>query len=350
MRQFGKIWSLLFLPLTALYSLVSWIRFNGYRSGVFRSEKLPVPVWSVGNLTAGGSGKTPVTAWLARLLTENGLKVGIISRGYGRKTKGTVWVCREGMLMATAETGGDEPVELASLVPGVSVVVSEKRVEAGRELLERVSVDLILVDDGFQHRRLSRDLDILVQDLPSFLSNRLQLPSGRFRQNWKHLAAADVVIWTKGSSVQVTEAEKIADPFLPEKSFHAVVNPGPAVNPVSGERIGATQIPVFAFCGIAFPDKFFDSVRESGLTLAGTKAFPDHYTFTKENLADLAQQAETAGAVLLTTLKDYHRLTATPEGKSWAASCQVHVLPLTLAFPGKSARAGDFFLQLAAKS
>ncbi|MCK6602201.1 MAG: tetraacyldisaccharide 4'-kinase [Bacteroidetes bacterium] len=350
MKRFGTIWSLLFLPLTVLYSLVSWIRFSGYRSGLFRSEKLPVPVWSVGNLTAGGSGKTPVTAWLARLLTANGLKVGIISRGYGRKTTGTVWVCREGTLMATAETGGDEPVELATLIPGVTVVVSERRVEAGRELLRQVPVDLILADDGFQHRRLFRNLDILVQDLPSFLSNRFQLPSGRFRQNWKHLAAADVVIWTKGSSGQVAEAEKIASPFLPGKTLHAVVNPEPAVNPVSGNRIEETQLPVFAFCGIAFPDKFFDSVREAGYNLAGTKSFPDHYPFTKENLTDLARQAESSGAVLLTTLKDYHRLTATPEGKSWAGSCQVHVLPLTLAFPGKSSDAGDFFLQLAAKS
>lgn len=331
MTPFGTVWKLLFIPFTFLYGMISFVKNLLYDSGILKPRRVPVPVISIGNLTAGGTGKTPVTAFVAQLLTTAGKKVGIVSRGYGRLSKGTVWVCREGVLLVSSDEGGDEPVELAMRIPRVSIVVGESRFLAAEKLLQSVSVDVILVDDGFQHRQFHRDIDILVQDLPSWLSNRFQLPSGRFRESWKHAKSADALIWTKGSIAQQTEAEKSGLGYLPESTFLAErqkVSPVPVGNLFSD---GVEGKKFFAFCGIGLPTHFISDALNVGIDVSGSLFFSDHHSFSDAELADLCLRFARSGAdAFLTTLKDVCRLQATESGIRFLEENKVAFLPFNL--------------------
>ncbi|MBN8704754.1 MAG: tetraacyldisaccharide 4'-kinase [Bacteroidetes bacterium] len=331
MTPFGFVWKILFLPLTFLYGFLSFTKNLLFDSGILKPKKVSVPVISIGNLTAGGTGKTPITAFIAQLLIDEGKQVGIVSRGYGRQTKGTVWVCREGKLLVSSDEGGDEPVELALWVPGLSIVVSESRFDAATELLRLVKVDVILVDDGFQHRQFHRDIDILVQDLQSWISNRFQLPSGRFRESWKHAKSADALIWTKGSTILKEKAEKLGTGYLPLNTFLAERKKVQPVFQGTQNRYDFAGKKAVAFCGIGLPDIFFSDAESVGLALVSRKSFPDHHVYSDSDLSGLSRElTESAADFFLTTLKDSCRLNATPAGKAFRESNRVAVLPYEL--------------------
>lgn len=331
MTPFGFVWKILFLPLTFLYGFLSFTKNLLFDSGILKPKKVSVPVISIGNLTAGGTGKTPITAFIAQLLIDEGKQVGIVSRGYGRQTKGTVWVCREGKLLVSSDEGGDEPVELSFRVPGLSIVVSESRFDAASELLRLVKVDVILVDDGFQHRQFHRDIDILVQDLPSWISNRFQLPSGRFRESWKHAKSADALIWTKGSNTLQKEAERLGTGYLPLNTFLAEREKAQPVFPGINNSDDFTGKKAVAFCGIGLPDIFFNDAEAAGLVLASRNSFPDHHIYSDSDFNGLVSElTESDADFFLTTLKDSCRLNATPAGKVFCESNRVAVLPYEL--------------------
>ncbi len=293
----------LLLPLTPLYRLALAIRELRVEKGWEPVRRLRYPVISIGNLSTGGSGKTPLTIALAQALTGRGLNVDVLSRGYGRQSELAARVDPYG----AAEEFGDEPLLIAQEA-GVPVYVAAQRYQAGL-LAEAAHIgsegDLVhLLDDGFQHRQLHRDVDVLLLNEQD-LTDRL-LPAGNLREPLSAFRRATVL------AVPADEPE--VDRFLSETlpidrgselprwtepiwRIKRVVE----VPPVDG--------PIFAFCGIARPEQFFEGLESAGLEVAGMIAFADHHSYTTSDLDRLVAAARASGAIaLISTEKDRVRL------------------------------------------
>ena len=291
------------------------VRRTLYGAGILRSASLPRPVVSVGNLTTGGSGKTPHVLFLARWLKDTGVRVAILSRGYGRRTKGVLFASRgegEGTAGARndfeADRVGDEPALLASNLPGVPVLVGESRFAAGTACLGRSEVDAFLLDDGYQHLSLRRDLDILLVDASLGLGNRRTLPFGPLREPPDHARFADALVVTRCENLEHGRATLTAVPF-------------PSGRPVAFTRIHPfalvdrngeeTPLPpggkeVVAFSGIAQNDQFGNSLRASGFVVRRFLGFPDHHPYRQDDLERIRAAAD--GLPVVTTEKDMVRL------------------------------------------
>lgn len=283
-----------------------------YDRGWLKVRHLHRPVISVGNLTLGGTGKTPMVICLARKLMARGLKVCVLSRGYGGTLSATGGMVSDGVrLLASPSEAGDEPYLMASTVPGLMVVVGADRHAAGLMALERLQPDLFILDDGFQHRRLARDLDIVLLDAERPYGNGRVFPAGLLREPLSSLSRAQLVIasrWREG----------IPLPQLPLPVCAASHLPGP-VTPLGGgpasllkEYQGAK---VAAFAGIAHPAAFFSMLGKEGIELQGTLTFPDHVPYGSTEITALRRLEEETGAeVLLTTAKDAVKLAAQTHG------------------------------------
>lgn len=315
MQPFSKIWAVLFLPFTLIYSILSALKNFLYNSKILRPKKVDVPVISIGNLTVGGTGKTPVVAFLANELADRGFKVGIVSRGFRRQSKGTVWVAKEGEILVNALEGGDEPVELAATVKNSNVVVGDSRFEAATELLSKIKVDVILVDDGMQHRKFHRDFEMTVQDVSSASGWKFQLPSGPFRESWKNVRRSDLVLWTKWE--HPLPKEKFSNwksknsqthfwaEFIPKEFFYVRENKTMMLKDFSGQK-------AIAFCGIGQPFQFKKDLEKLGIIVLEFRTFTDHHAYTKQDLlAILELYKDTNAQWIFTTAKDFHRLKAT---------------------------------------
>jgi tetraacyldisaccharide 4'-kinase len=288
------------------------LRRELYRRGILRSEALPRPVVSVGNLTVGGSGKTPHVQFLASWMKGLGLRVAVLSRGYGRGSRGIVWVSRgEGPLVSPG-IGGDEPVLLAVSLRGVPVLVGEVRAEAGRECLRRQEVDVFLLDDGFQHLSLRRDADILLVDAGRGLGNRRTLPFGPLREPAGNARFADALVVTKCTGLSQGEGVARTIPF-PADRPKAISRLVPRL--LVDRRGFESPLPppgeeVVAFCGLARNDQFSATLRESGFVLRKFLAYGDHHRYRPADLEDISSAA--GGAPVLTTEKDLVRLPERP--------------------------------------
>ncbi|MGD0681874.1 MAG: tetraacyldisaccharide 4'-kinase [Terracidiphilus sp.] len=294
-------------PLTPLYAAGLALRNRRIENGSEPVRRLRFPVVSIGNLSTGGSGKTPLTIALAQALAKRGLHVDVLSRGYGRKSKLTARVNPDG----TAEDYGDEPLLIARET-GLPVYVAPQRYDAG--LLAETDVQSIseqnhqpivhLLDDGFQHRQLYRDVDILLlnrQDLTGHL-----LPAGNLREPLSALRRATVL----AVPADEAEVEQYLRKIIP---IDQGTEQPRCVDPVWRLRrtmeIPAVSDPVAAFCGIARPEQFFAGLEAAGLRIAARTAFPDHHRYTARDLDRLITAARAAGAtMLLTTEKDLVRL------------------------------------------
>ncbi len=277
-------------------------------AGLLHSARLPRPVVSVGNLAMGGTGKTPHVLHLARWLSEQGRRVGVLSRGYGRTSRGVRWVSYgEGAVVPAAE-GGDEPVLIARSLPGVPVVVGESRYEAGRELLSKRAVDLFLLDDGFQHLSLHRDVDLLLVECGRGLGNRMTAPLGTLREPPSHARFADALVITKCPDGESGRRCAASVPF-PEgrpRAFTRFVARGLVDRegrPWSGAAPGDD---VFAFSGLARNDPFRDALSASGFRVKGFLSFPDHHRYAQGDLDRIAR--DSGGLPVITTEKDMVRL------------------------------------------
>jgi tetraacyldisaccharide 4'-kinase len=287
-------------------SAVRWRR-RWYLASPARQQHLSKPVISVGNLAAGGSGKTPLVASIARLLLERGERPSILSRGYARRVAGSgVTVVSDGSrVLADLDHAGDEPLMLARMLPGVPVLVSARRYESGRVAEERFGVTLHLLDDGFQHLALARDVDLLaVAD--DDLVDRL-LPAGRLREPLTCAAAADALLVTASDPSSVDHIGKTLSAkraFSVTRELGAIrwiVPAGPLPSPEGG--------PVLAVSGIARPQRFVESLAGAGWRIARSLAFADHHPFTAADMVRIASNARDAGtSVVLTTEKDAVRL------------------------------------------
>lgn len=293
----------LLAPLAFLYGIAIGIRNRHYdRSG--NRRKASLPVISVGNLTVGGTGKTPIVAWLAERLIEEGLKPAVVSRGYGGSAgKGPRLVSEE----SSASECGDEPCLLASKLRGAVVVVGSDR-HAGAESSRGHGADVVLLDDGFQHRRLVRDLDIVLLDGTCPFGNGRLLPAGLLREPLDSLKRADVIVATGcDSSDSALRIEKLVRPYNGAAPLFGSRSRRAGFVDIDRRPVSAPSRAV-VFCGIARPERFRADMQEEGIDIVAFRAFRDHHRFSDRELRELAELARAEEAALVTTEKDLARL------------------------------------------
>jgi len=291
----ARLWRALFRLASIPYgwgvAYRNW-RFNSGRTPI---EKVPALVISVGNLTVGGTGKTPFVEWLARWFRQYEDRVVIISRGYG----------------AEAGQRNDEALELEQKLPDVPHLQNPDRVHAARTAIEELESQVIILDDAFQHRRLDRDLDIVLLDaLDPFGQGRL-LPAGLLREPLRGLRRAQVVVLTRADAVAATVREAIREQarrWAPEAIWVEVAHQPSALRASDGmeQPLDALHgIPLAAFSGIGNPAGFRHSLTSCGYTLVGWREFPDHHAFTRDDIHDLERWAASLCAqALICTHKD----------------------------------------------
>jgi tetraacyldisaccharide 4'-kinase len=295
---------LLLTPWAWLYGLALRLRAVLYMIGLLKTLRLPRPVVSIGNITVGGTGKTPVTGYIARTLLSWGYKVAVLSRGYGGTLEGQTCVVSDGAtIMLSATECGDEPYLLAATVPGLMVVIGTDRYAAGQAAMQQLVPDIFLLDDGFQHLRLHRDLNILLQDFSRPFGNGLTLPKGILREPSAAARRADLVILTRAPVGATISADTGGIPRCLSRHTLTDLLPLGSRSPVPFSRVlGHT---VLAFAGIADPDSFFNGLREMGVNLVHTRRFPDHVVYNHERREELAEAMRTSGAdLMITTEKD----------------------------------------------
>jgi len=305
-------WRYLLLPLAPVYRGAVAVRRAAYRRGWMRRERLDVPVISVGNLTFGGTGKTPTVIALARDLVRMGRRPAVLTRGYKRLDDGQVVVVGPDPRQTAAEVG-DEPLEMARRLPGVPVIVDTNRARGGAEA-QRQGADVVLLDDGFQHLRLDRDLDLVLIDSGDPWGGGRLPPLGRLREPLNALVRADAVLVTKVPTQWrpvVAEIESVLDRLAPRlQVFVSRMRPNRVYVPGDGWRepeVLSGQR-VMAFAALGRPDGFATTLSEAGAEIAVTRWFPDHHAYTDQELSELVDQAAEASAVPVTTAKDAVKL------------------------------------------
>ncbi len=311
-----------------LYGRFAELRNKLFDRGWLRSYGLGARTISIGNITAGGTGKTPLVALVAEMLAESGERVCILTRGYGRKTPAKRVLVSDGeTILADVETGGDEPVELAQRLLGKAVIIADAdRVSAASWALRKFGITAFVLDDGFQHRRAKRDLDIVCIDATRPFGGGM-LPTGRLREPVGGLKRADAIIITRADLVESTDSIKSEiNAAVPNKTIFTssikilrltpldqfFENDGNETSiPEIGQEQEMPRTRVIAFCGLGNPESFFLSLRMSmfDIDIAETKAFPDHHLYTLDDTDNLNWLALNSGAeALVTTAKDAVKL------------------------------------------
>ena len=305
-----RIWSgrsplyLLLLPFSLMYGFIATLIRLSYRSGLRRVWRAPVPVVVVGNLTAGGSGKTPAVIWLVEQLRQRGLRVGVVSRGYGGKAARYPLVLTP---TTTPQEAGDEPVLIAQRT-GAPVAVSPVRSDAVKALLAAGPLDLIITDDGLQHYALARDIEVVVVDGERRFGNGWWLPAGPMRERAGRLRQVDAVIINGGEAKNGEIAMRL--------------QPGAALNVKSGASCAAAALsPVVAMAGIGHPPRFFTTLRQHGVEVLRTVPFADHQAYSEATLAALTSHGES----LIMTEKDAVKCRAFAHDNWWYLPVEAHL-------------------------
>ena len=312
-----------------LFSGIVQLRLWLYRHRIFRDQPLGCLVVVVGNLTVGGTGKTPVVEMFAKALRERGRKVAILSRGYKSKApplwqKWWFWlnhteeppprVVSDGTtVLLDSELAGDEPYMLARNLPGVVVLVDKNRVKAGAYAIKRFGCDTLILDDGFQYLPLKGRLNLLLVDKTNPFGNGFLLPRGILREPVKHLQRASYVFLTKSKGHRDEELEAMIRRFNPGAEIIECAHKPQYLQRIdTGERLPLAALAgrkIGAFSGIAAPESFEAFLRETGAELAYTRRFLDHYRFTHEDLVAVFAEAHAAGVdLMITTEKDAVRI------------------------------------------
>jgi len=309
-------------PLGWLYGLGATARNALYDRGLFRVRDLGARTISIGNITAGGTGKTPLVAMVARLVADHGEKVCIVTRGYGRTNAGDRVLVSDGeRVLADARTGGDEPVELARELLGKAIVVADRdRVAAAAWARDKFGITAFVLDDGFQHRRANRDLDIVCIDATDPFGGGEVLPAGTLREPQRNLARADAFVITRSDLVaSVAETVGILNKAHPSAPVFAASNKVAHITKLS-EFLGGERTPFvaersqsetngFLFCGLGNPDSLRKQLKGEGFVLPGFRDFADHHAYSQSDIASLETEAAKLGATsLLTTGKDAVKL------------------------------------------
>jgi tetraacyldisaccharide 4'-kinase len=318
-------WDWLLGAATVGYRAGLALHRTAYAAGLRRTRTLPCGVVTVGNLTVGGTGKTPTVEWLARALGARGRRVVVLSRGYGRRARSPVTVVSdEERVLATVSEAGDEPILLARRLPGVPVVVGGDRHRAGEAALARFGADVLVLDDGFQQQRLHADVAVVCLDAQAPWGHRGLLPRGSLREPPRAIARAHLLVLTHAAGVTnraAVEAE-VRRHAGGVPIAHATYEPEGAVDARTGAAVPLASLrgrPVLAFAGIAAPERFAATLRALGLNLRELAAFPDHHAYRPADLATIESRARATGAaVLVTTEKDAVRLPPAGTLPVWA--------------------------------
>jgi tetraacyldisaccharide 4'-kinase len=305
--------SIVLSPLSLLYGAVTRTRLSLYRRGTFVTSKLDRPVISVGNITTGGTGKTPLVEWVAKTLAGQGKRPCILTRGYGRKDPHVQVIVSDGYgVLASPMEAGDEPYLLAVNLSGVAAVISSAdRIAAGQEAINDFGSDCFVLDDGFQHLRLARDLNIVTIDATNPWGGGSLLPYGRLRESREGLSRADCVVITRCDQVRSLDAlrSEIVKYTGNRPIFHSHMRTSRVSSLKNGPGTLSSPARLAAFCAIGNPSAFFEHLRRSGYELVLQKSFPDHHIFSQEEIDSLIESAKNAGAnSLITTAKDAVKL------------------------------------------
>lgn len=315
----------LLAPVGWLFGRITGARRRLYQNGFFKTVDLQVPVVSVGNLTVGGTGKTPLVAFVAKILADSNHKVCVLTRGYKRENPQKRVLVSDGkQILADAPASGDEPFELAHQLLGKAAVIADKnRSAAGIWARENWGITAFVLDDGFQHLSLKRNLDIVCIDATNPFGNQKLLPAGILREPLTSLQRADCAVLTRTDL-----AEEVQSLKFKVQSFNATC----PILLAKTKIIGLTNIEEFpakvqstqseklnndvrktnealAFCALGNPEGFFESLRRADFSLTATKPFPDHYGYKQTDVDFVETQAKSNGAkILLTTAKDAVKL------------------------------------------
>jgi len=303
----------LLFPLSWIYGIIVTLRNWFFEIGLLKSVDVGVPVISVGNITTGGTGKTPVVENIAKIFIASGKKVAVVSRGYGRKSLGNVVVSDGKNIFTNVEEAGDEPLFLAQQLQNGIVIVDEDRARGAKKAIEEFSAEMIILDDGFQHRYLRRNVDIVLMDADNMPFDSMLLPAGYRREPVRSLKRAHAVVLTK------VENEYAAKEFLDRAEFNSIEHKFTS----SYRVVGLTNIfngviqsldmlkehSVIALCGIAKPENFKKSVDATGAAVKDFLSYDDHHRFTGSDIDDIIKVFHNMRVdFIVTTEKDAVRL------------------------------------------
>lgn len=284
------------------YALAAGTKNLAYATGIKRAFRSPLPVISVGNLSVGGTGKSPAVAWIARLLREHDVRVAILSRGYGALDSGQ----------------NDEALELELQFPDVPHLQHWDRVASAKLAEEELDMQAIVLDDGFQHRRIARDFDLVLVDATDRPGALWPLPGGLLRESLRNLGRADAVLITRSdqaSPEQLARIRRIVERYVSPEDVYLGQHRPERLTAVDRQEIPLDSLDgerVVAFCGIGNPDSFFESLRSLNAGLVATREFPDHHAYDADDVNSLRQwcsgQAEQGATRVICTVKDWVKL------------------------------------------
>ncbi len=312
-------------PLSPLYSAAMKLRALLYQKNILTSQSLEVPVISVGNLSMGGTGKTPMVIYLGRFLADRGFRPAVVSRGYHGRAKGAVNIVSDGnAILMQSKEAGDEPVLISSRLPGTVVATGKKRYLVGEEVIRAHDCNLVIMDDGFQHLKIARDIDLVLFDADHFAGNSRVFPGGELREPVSALHRCDAFIITGVTEHNFERAGKCEDLLKERFACKPVFKVSPTysnfykydISPSSINKsvVAQSDIPeyLFAFSGIAQADRFYKMAEQQGIALGGRKSFRDHHLYEANDIMKLTHLATHAGAEgFLTTEKDIVKLSET---------------------------------------
>jgi len=344
--------------LSLLYKIIVQFRAYCYQKGWLKCRRLPCIVISVGNLTVGGTGKTPMTIYLARLCQRLGYRTVVVCRGY----KGLA--AKQGGIVSNGQTvrmayadAGDEPVMIARQLNDIPVVIGSNRYNAGYLAINKFAPDVILLDDGFQHLRLARDINIILLDHACPFGNTHLLPRGLLREPPQALKRADIYIFTRCDSEVSSDHDKVmqkADLLCSHRPLFKTIHrpiirgiiPAGTISPdgcriVTNVKIETENIAVFGFCGLAHNADFKRTLNRLGCKTVGFSGFPDHYAYTDKDIRAIKAAALASGAEwIVTTDKDYTRLDS---ALTWPVD--LIVIGVEIKFEGNDSLFDDFIKQ-----
>lgn len=308
MSHLFRLLRFLLLPFSWLYRFITGFRNYLFDKSILKETRFHVPVISVGNITLGGTGKTPFVIALSSFLESKGYKVGVITRGYHRKSKGQIIVKDGKSILASPQEAGDEPYLIARKSGNTVVIADTDRVKAARCAVEKYHCTVVIADDAFQHRYLARDLDIVLWDSYNDPAKEAVVPSGRLRESWKGLRRADMLLVTRTANLP----QYIAEFFHAKQSDLYISTLPSSVRKIfrysDREEISQENLKnqkVLGFCGLGNPQQFFDTIRQLTQTPPIAKTFPDHHKYSENEIDEMIQAAEKQDCrFIITTEKD----------------------------------------------
>jgi tetraacyldisaccharide 4'-kinase len=317
--------------ISKVHGLVVALRRALYRIGLFRSRAIDSVVISVGNIVVGGTGKTPTVVYLARLLKDNGYRVCVLSRGYkGTNSEAYHEVSDESGVLSDPKTAGDEPYMMAKMLPGVPVIVGKNRYVSGMHAVKKFKPDVCILDDGFQHLKLKRDLDIVTFDGDFGIGNGHLIPRGILREQASALKRADIVLINKGDKrageiISLTEKYKGNGISI----FSSRYEPS-GITSITGEKEKAGFISgkrVFVFSALANARSFHKMIEQSGAVISGKLEYDDHHYFDAGDYDRIIDGAKSSNAdLVLATEKDLVKF-----NKEWVKGGKIKVYSLDIA-------------------